>query len=365
MRPRPLRILHLAPRLSERGGADQHLMSLLAALAPEHENHLAVGLDDCTARAPCPQTICQGLQDTGLRPSPDPTDALERLVDIFKPDVVHAHNLVEPRALEWAASSRAFLTIQDHRFFCPGRGKWTAAGRVCREPFSEQGCASCFSDRGYFREILALTRRRLEAASKMRVCVLSKYMKRELVEAGLEGHMISVIGPFVHGLDPGGPAGGPPCALFVGRLVPTKGVADAVEAFRLSGLDLPLVLAGTGSLRRSLESAGLTVCGWLDREQLSRLYGRARVLIMPSRWQEPFGIAGLEALHMGVPVAAWHSGGVAEWHPGPGLSDWGDTEQLAAMVRDLADKSVSAPVGFGRQRQMERLIGASREKTGR
>ena len=36
---------------------------------------------------------------------------------------------------------------------------------------------------------------------------------------------------------------------------------------------------------------------------------------MPSRWQEPFGIVGLEALTLGTAVAAWDSGGVREWHP--------------------------------------------------
>ncbi len=360
-----MRILHLAPRLSKRGGADQHLSSLLSALAAGHENHLAVGQDDGAARAPCPLTMIPGLQVSGLRPAPDPRDALDRLCDKIEPDVVHVHNVVEPRALEWAASTDALLTIQDHRFFCPGRGKWNSAGQVCRTPFGDQVCEPCFSDRDYFREVLALTRRRIEATARMRVCVLSRYMKRELVEVGLESVRISVIGPFVHGLEPDGPADGPPCALFVGRLVLAKGVRDAIEAFRMSGIGLPLVLAGTGSLRPELEAAGLAVRGWLDREQLARLFRRAQVLIMPSRWQEPFGIAGLEALHMGVPVAAWHSGGVAEWHPGPGLSAWGDTDQLAAGVRGLAGKRASAPAGFGRQRQMESLLGIYREKAGK
>jgi glycosyltransferase involved in cell wall biosynthesis len=54
---------------------------------------------------------------------------------------------------------------------------------------------------------------------------------------------------------------------------------------------------------------------------------------MPSRWQEPFGIAGIEAMSFGVPVVAWESGGIGEWHPGPGLVRWGD---VAGMARALA-----------------------------
>ena len=45
-------------------------------------------------------------------------------------DVVHVHNVTNPAVLEWAASPPdAVLTVQDHRFFCPSRGKWTLGGR--------------------------------------------------------------------------------------------------------------------------------------------------------------------------------------------------------------------------------------------
>jgi len=120
---------------------------------------------------------------------------------------------------------------------------------------------------------------------------------------------------------------GPPCVLFVGRLVEAKGVRDAVEAWRRSGVDLPLVVAGTGPLRAQLASwAGerdgpaIEVLGWVDRDLLSRLYRRARALLMPSRWQEPFGIAGLEALSFGVPVVAWEAGGIGSGTRGRGSS---------------------------------------------
>ena len=83
-----------------------------------------------------------------------------------------------------------------------------------------------------------------------------------------------------------------------------------------SGSGLPLVVAGTGPLRREIDAEGVEVLGWLDRRRLSAAYRRAAVLVMPSRWQEPFGIGGLEALTLGTPVAAWDSGGVREWHPG-------------------------------------------------
>ena len=151
--------------------------------------------------------------------------------------------------------------------------------------------------------------------------------------------------------------------LFVGRLVEAKGVRDAVAAWRRSGVGLPLVLAGTGPLRAELaaqagrgEGPELEVLGWVERDRLSGLYRRARALLLPSRWQEPFGIVGLEALSFGVPVVAWESGGVGEWHPGPGLVRWGDVEALARALADAVNRRVTLPPRFERDEAIGRLL---------
>jgi glycosyltransferase involved in cell wall biosynthesis len=155
----------------------------------------------------------------------------------------------------------------------------------------------------------------------------------------------------------------PPCLLFVGRLVEPKGVRDAIAAWRLSCVPFPLVLAGTGPLRAELEALanspqgrGLEVPGWVDRARLAALYRRARALVLPSRWQEPFGIVGIEALSFGVPVAAWESGGIPEWHPGPGLVPWGDVPALARAVRDAVDRRVRLPPRFELDEALGRLL---------
>jgi glycosyltransferase involved in cell wall biosynthesis len=245
--------------------------------------------------------------------------------------------------------------MQDHRYFCPGQGMLTRAGEVCAGPFSRTRCASCFEDDGYFREVYALTERRLAALREAAVVVLSEYMRRELLAAGLEGSRVHVIPPFVHGLDLGAAAAGPPCVAFVGRLAESKGPRQALRAWSESGIDLPLVFAGTGPARHGLEADGAEVLGWLDRPELSGLYRRARVVLMPSRWQEPFGIVGLEALTFGVPVAAWESGGIPEWHPGPGLVPLGDVAGLAEALRALVGSRATASPAFAEAPLMDRL----------
>jgi glycosyltransferase involved in cell wall biosynthesis len=351
-----VRLVHLADRLTDRGGAYVHLQGVLAALAGDNDQLLAVGDDDGTARAPCRVVVVPGLAARTAAPAD-----LDGLVERFRPDLVHVWNVVNPDVLRWAAARpRALLTVQDHRSFCPTRGKWTSGGQVCREALRRDLCRDCFVDEAYFDHIYGLTRERLEAVRRLRVVVLSRYMERELAAAGVPAERITVIPPFVHGLDPE-PASGVESAtafvLFVGRLVEAKGARDAVEAWKRSGLDLPLVIAGTGPLRDATTAAGARVLGWVPHAGLARLYEGARAVVLPSRWQEPFGIVGLEALAFGVPVVAWDSGGIAEWHPGQGLLvPWGDVDGLACALREAVRRRAALPAGFDREASMARLL---------
>jgi glycosyltransferase involved in cell wall biosynthesis len=317
-----------------------------------HEVRLAVGSDDGRVRLPCAVQIVPGLEAREAAATPE----LDAAAGSFGPDVIHVHTVVNPAVLEWAAVRGALITVQDHRYFCPTRGKWTAAGQVCAVPLAPEACAACFDDEAYFREVYALTAARLAAIRAMRIVVLSRYMKQELVTAGVAEDRITVVPPFVHGLDLEARPDGPPCVLFVGRLSPTKGPIEAAEAWRLSRVDLPMVVAGAGPMRQGLEKRGAQVLGWLDHQRLSAVYKRARAVVMPSRWQEPFGIAGLEAMNMGAPVVAWRSGGVSEWHPGDGLVAWGDVAGLALALRAAVRRRAAAPPGFEPSPLMARLI---------
>ena len=347
------RILHLSDRLSQRGGADGYLLSLLDGLSGAGQLVVGVGRDDGTAIAPCPVEIVPGLDAAAREPV---ADALDRLVATFHADVVHVHNVMNPEALDWAAARGAVMTVQDHRTFCPGRGKLTLDGRVCREAMSASTCASCFTDGAYAERIMGVTAERLTAVRRMqRLTVFTEYMKGELTGVGVDAHRIRVVPPFVDGLDYDAVPSGPPCVLFAGRLVAAKGVADAVQAWRRSGVSLPLVAAGTGPERAALEAAGVEVLGWVSHAEMSGVYRRARALILPSRWQEPFGIVGIEALAMGVPVVAWESGGVTEWHPGEGLVRWGDVDALAVALARAVDAKATPAIGFEREPSLQKL----------
>ncbi len=343
------RVLHVTDRLTDRGGAYRHLAGVVAwQVAQGMEVRLAAGVDDGTLNLSCPVSIVPPLAARS-RARVD----LTQLMTEASPDVVHVHTVMNPTALEWIGAMSSVvkvLTVQDHRVFCPGMGKWTLDGHPCTERMSQELCEQCFTDEAYYRDIYALTRERYDVLESFRVVVLSRYMAQELA---LTENSVHVIPPFVHGLDLDARPSGEPCILFVGRLVEAKGVAEAVEVCKRSGLNLPLVLAGAGPAREACGDA--EVLGWVSHPRMAGLYRRAVALVMTPRWQEPFGIAGLEAMTLGTPVAGWESGGMREWHPGP-LAPWGDIDAVAAQLRSIVGSRVAEPTGFDEDTLMKRLL---------
>ncbi len=371
-----LRILHITDRLSERGGADWYILGVLRRLALKHDVLLACGRREQLGDegTPFQVALVPGLD----RAAPRPLAArLDEVAASFEPEVIHIHNALNPETLRWAADRGAVATVHDHRSFCPGRGKLTRHGEVCREPMRATRCADCFADRAYFERIYAVTEARLAALQRMRrLTVLSRYMKDELSAVGIAAERVAVIPPFVHGLKlhglelPRSAVSQAPCVLFAGRLVTAKGIAEAIAAWRRSGVGLPLAIAGTGSLRAAVEEQArdwdIELLGWLAHEQMAAHYARARAVLIPSLWQEPFGIVGLEALTANTPVVAFDSGGIRDWCPPQSLVPWGDVDALAEGLRQI----INAPAGdlaplcgerFAPERLMEQLVGLYQE----
>lgn len=111
--------------------------------------------------------------------------------------------------------------------------------------------------------------------------------------------------------------------LFVGRLVSDKGVDLLLEALgRLCerGLTPALTVVGAGpeekNLRRKAAALGLggqvQFAGPLSGKALAAVMQSHRILVVPSRWAEPFGIVTLEGIACGCRVVVSDQGGLPE-----------------------------------------------------
>ena len=108
--------------------------------------------------------------------------------------------------------------------------------------------------------------------------------------------------------------------LYLGRISTTKGVDLAIDAARTAGRRL--VLAGKGTLPleeqyfereiRPRLGDGVEWVGEVSGQNKLDLLARARCLLFPIRWQEPFGLVLLEAMACGTPVVALGEGAVLE-----------------------------------------------------
>jgi glycosyltransferase involved in cell wall biosynthesis len=111
-----------------------------------------------------------------------------------------------------------------------------------------------------------------------------------------------------------------PIVLFVGRLVPYKGVDVLLEA--LSGLDAACLIVGDGPMRPHLESQARALgienrvkfVGSVPDEELAALYRACDVFALPSvTRQEAFGVVQLEAMAAGKPVVSTDLGTGVGW----------------------------------------------------
>jgi glycosyltransferase involved in cell wall biosynthesis len=135
--------------------------------------------------------------------------------------------------------------------------------------------------------------------------------------------------------------------VFVGRLVSDKGVEDLIRAFsQLSqiGLRPQLSIVGDGpdlpSLLERVSELHLTqqikFLGVKQGHELARIIARHRVMAVPSRWPEPFGIVALEGLACGCVVVGTNGGGLPEAIGSSGITvPPGDYAAMAEALRLL------------------------------
>ena len=160
--------------------------------------------------------------------------------------------------------------------------------------------------------------------------------------------------------------------LFVGRLVPYKGVDVLLRA--VAGLDAETVIIGDGPLRSSLESLArnlgiserVNFLGEVAADELLDWYYACDVFVLPSvTRQEAFGMVQLEAMLCGRPVVSTELGTGVSWvnrHECTGLIvKPGDVDDLhRALARLLGDPQLRQRLGAGARERVSSQFTAER-----
>jgi glycosyltransferase involved in cell wall biosynthesis len=106
--------------------------------------------------------------------------------------------------------------------------------------------------------------------------------------------------------------------LFFGRIHPDKGVRDAIEIAR--ACDMRLIIAGIiqdklyfkTQVEPQLAKARIEYIGSVGPKRRNPLLGKARALLHPIYFDEPFGLSVIESMACGTPVIAYNRGSMPE-----------------------------------------------------
>ncbi|PAL23842.1 glycosyltransferase family 4 protein [Acetobacter syzygii] len=218
-----------------------------------------------------------------------------RLLRTFRPDLVEVHNRPD---LAWAISQRfphVPLALVLHNDPCGMR-----AGKTPQE--------------------------RTALARKMAVVCVSDWLRARFLEQGVHGAVTVLPNALDLAVLPPPAPVREPVVLFAGRVVADKGVDAFVQACatllprhptwqaRIIGADRfgpnsPQTEFLNTLVPQAL-AAGVHMAGYQPHAQVLQAMSHAAIVVVPSRWSEPFGMAALEAMGCGAAVVTSRNGGL-------------------------------------------------------
>jgi glycosyltransferase involved in cell wall biosynthesis len=352
-----MRIGHYSPWLISPGGIQSYLRQVVRG---QRERGHEVILFNRPSLVPSEAASAFGAE---IIPTRDDTDLL-RHARTRGLDALHTHTAVEvpPAPNDLPALVR---TMHGHEAYCPSGTRYLArpTGRPCPRGCHVLGCTwghfvnRCGSIRpNKFVEDFRRVRRERRGAQRFFTIAISRFVKEQMVRAGYKASAIRVIYNPAPDLpltaEDGGGLGdqdGPPRFLFLGRIVPGKGLDWLIRAATQVHVDVDFEIIGDGpgkppllELSRQLGvGERFSWLGWLEseREIFARL-AAARAIIFPSLWHEPAGLVTLEAAAAARAVIASRVGGIPEYAEKLDhalLVAPNDTKALAAAITRLAD----------------------------
>ena len=272
----------------------------------------------------------------------------ELSVDVF--DEIIVHKCADVATLERFPPEKTTLYVHDHEPICPRSYAYTPLKHNCTRPSGVWPCLFCAPACRAWKAALGRVfsqRRRIKAMARMkRIVVISEFMKGRLVVNGIPAEIISVVPPKIEEthnsqlsthnsqlttdtID----------LLYVGQLIRGKGVQLLLAAMAQLKAPRTLDVVGTGNMEGELKALAARL-GLADRVRWRGFQKNpqawmlaAKCVVVPSFWQEPYGLVAAEAVALGRPVVAFAIGGLPEACGGKAtLVPPGDVSALARAL---------------------------------
>ncbi len=314
-----MRIAHFAPRIGSAGGIATYIRRL--GEAQHTRGHEVWYLSFEPPR-------------NGVFP-PDRVEAVAGDADLFvraaalDVDILHLHRSVAALPEDRVPTVR---TMHGHQAGCPSGSRYLArSGMPCDRPYTVAGCLwghvvdRCGSVRphqlvGNFQRI----HHQRGQVAEVPTYTVSAFLRKQMLRAGCDAAQVQTIpspAPRVEKAFEPVNRDGVPRFLYLGRLVPQKGLDWLLRATAAASVPVHIDVGGEGPQRQELEAlarelgieAQVTFHGWVKSARVTELMRQARAVVFPSVWHEPAGLVSLEAAAYGRAVIASATGGIPEY----------------------------------------------------
>ena len=254
----------------------------------------------------------------------------QKLIDDFKPDVVHLHNIhsyLSPILAKIAYSNhiKVIWTLHDYKLICP------SYSCLCNDEI----CEACFIDKSQvlrrkcmknsfvasglaWIEALQWNQQKLSKWTAKFICP-SRFMADKMVQGGFAQEKLQVLCNFIDDekaqliesiqIDEKEKA-----YCYIGRLSKEKGIEQLLSvAIQLS---YKLYIAGDGplfdELKERYKAPNIIFLGHLNYEEIIKLLKSVLFSVVPSIWYENNPLSVIESLCSGTPVLGARIGGIPE-----------------------------------------------------
>ena len=323
----------LSNKFYYRRGGDCIYMLNLEQLLKSHGHEVAVfamdypeNLDSSWSKY-FPQNMSKLMAFTRPFGSTEVKAKFNRLLNDFKPDVVHLNNVhtqLSPVMAELAHKKgiKVVWTLHDYKLVCPRYDCLCDGKEICELCFNgdKTPCKTYKCMKGStlaswigYKEAMTWNRQRLENCTDVFICP-SQFMADKMVQGGFCKEKMRTLCNFID-VEKCRKADYDKADYYcyVGRLSHEKGVRTLIEA--ANRLPYKLKIIGGGPLEDELKAVAgkqIEFVGFKQWDEIKELVGKARFSVIPSEWYENNPLSVIEAQCLGTPVLGARIGGISE-----------------------------------------------------